>query len=98
MKVTCELCDEMMCREDMTQHLEQDCGMMEETCELGCKMTMTRDELKIHVINTCVQRKVSCEYCWEYFKFCDMSNHLDKCPKMEVSCDLKCGVVSTSVK
>ena len=82
-----------MRREDVTKHLKQDCGMMEETCTLGCEMTMTRDELKIHVINTCVQRKVSCEYCWENLKFCNMSNHLDKCPKMEVSCELKCGVV-----
>ena len=94
MKVSCELnCGIVMLREDLTQHLKQDCGMMVEPCTLGCGVRMTRDELKIHVINTCVQRKVSCEYCWEILKFCNMSNHLEKCPKMEVSCELKCGVV-----
>ena len=94
MEVFCELnCGIVMLREDVKQHLEQDCGMMEKTCILGCEMRMTRDELENHVINTCVQREVSCEHCWEDFKFCDMTNHLDKCPKMEVSCELKCGVV-----
>ena len=92
MKVTCELCDEMMCREDVTQHLEQDCVMMG-TCELGCGMRMTRDELKIHIINICEHREVSCENCWEELKSYDMSDHLEMCPKMKVSCELKCGVV-----
>ena len=54
---------------------------------------MTRDELKIHVTETCVHRFIPCEHCKKDFKFCDMTHHLEKCPKMEVSCELKCGVV-----
>ena len=94
MEVSCELkCSKIMCREDMTQHLKQECGLMVEMCKLGCGKEMTRNELRIHVTDTCVQRLIQCEHCKGDFKFCDMSAHLDVCPKMEVSCELKCGVV-----
>ena len=94
MEVSCELkCRKRLCREDMVQHLKQECGLVVETCRLGCGVEMTRDELKIHVIETCVQRFIPCEHCKNDFKYCDMTHHLDKCPKMEVSCELKCGVV-----
>ena len=94
MKVSCELkCGERLCRENMAQHLKQECGMVAETCRLGCGVEMTRDELKTHVTETCVQRLIPCEHCKKDFKFCDMTYHLDRCPKMEVSCELKCGVV-----
>ena len=94
MEVSCELkCGKIMCREDMTQHLKQECGLMVEMCKLECGKEMTRNELRIHVTDTCVQRLIQCEHCKGDFKFCDMSAHLDVCPKMEVSCELKCGVV-----
>ena len=94
MEVSCELkCSKRLCRENISQHLKQECGLVVETCRLGCGVKMTRDELKIHVTETCVHRFIPCEHCKEDFKFCDMTHHLDKCPKMEVSCELKCGVV-----
>ena len=94
MEVSCELkCGKRLCRENMAQHLKQECGLVVETCRLGCGVEMTRDELKIHVTETCVQRFIPCEHCKKDFKFCDMIHHLDKCPKMKVSCELKCGVV-----
>ena len=94
MEVSCELkCSKRLCRENIEQHLKQECGLVVETCRLGCGVEMTRDELKIHVTETCVQRFIPCEHCKKDFKFCDMTHHLDKCPKMEVSCELKCGVV-----
>ena len=94
MEVSCELkCGKIMCREDMTQHLKQECGLMVEMCKLGCGKEMTRNELRIHVTDTCVERLIHCEHCKRDFKFCDMSAHLDVCPKMAVSCELKCGVV-----
>ena len=94
MEVSCELkCGKRLCRENIPQHVEQECGLVVETCRLGCGVEMTRDELKIHVTETCVQRFIPCEHCKKDFKFCDMTHHLDKCPKMEVSCKLKCGVV-----
>ena len=67
--------------------------MVVETCRLGCEVEMTRDELKIHVTETCVHRFIPCDHCKKDFKFCDVTHHLEKCPKMEVSCELKCGVV-----
>ena len=94
MKVSCELkCGVVMCRENMTQHLEWDCGLMVEMCKLGCDMKMTRNKLKIHLTDTCVLRLIQCEHCKGDFKFCDMSAHLEVCPKMEVSCELKCGKI-----
>ena len=94
MEVSCELtCGVIMCRKDMTQHLEKECGLMVETCKLGCDMKMTRDELKIHVTDTCVLRLIRCEHCQRDVNFCDMPNHMDACPKMEVSCELACGVI-----
>ena len=94
MEVSCELkCGKRLCRENIPQHLKEECGLVVETCRLGCGLEMTRDELKIHVTKTCVQRFIPCEHCKKDFKFCDMTHHLDKCPKMEVSCELKCGVV-----
>ena len=91
MKVSCELaCGVLLCRSKMTQHLKEECGLVVETCKLGCDMKMTRDELKIHVTDTCVQRLIQCEHCQRDVKFCDMPNHLEVCPQMEVSCELKC--------
>ena len=94
MEVLCELkCGKRLCRENMAQHLKQECGLVVEKCELGCGVKWTRNELEIHVKATCPQRKTSCKHCKKDFKFCDMTHHLDKCPEMEVSCILKCGVV-----
>ena len=92
MEVSCELCDIEMCREDITEHLEKECGMVVVTCELGCGVELTRDELKIHVTDTCVQRKIPCKHCKGNVKLCDMTNHIDVCPRMEVSCEL-CDIV-----
>ena len=73
-------------------HLDT-CGYVYETCKLRCGVVLQRNELRIHMTDTCVQRLIQCEHCKGDFKFCDMFAHLDVCPKMEVSCELKCGVV-----
>ena len=94
MEVSCKLeCGKRLCRENMAQHLEQECGLVVETCKLRCGVELTRDKLKIHVTDTCVQREIPCEHCGEDFKYCDMTNHLDVCPKMKVSCELGCDVI-----
>ena len=94
MEVSCELkCGKKLYRGNMAQHLEQECGLVVEMCKLGCGVELTRDELKIHVTDTCLQREIPCEHCGEDFKYCDMTNHLDVCPKMKVSCELGCGVI-----
>ena len=73
-------------------HLDT-CGYVYETCKLRCGVVLQRNKLRIHVTDTCIQRLIQCEHCKGDFEFCDMSAHLDVCPKMEVSCELKCGVV-----
>ena len=94
MEVSCELkCGVVMCREVMTQHLKQECGLMVEMCKLGCGVKLTRNELRIHMTDTCVQRLIKCEHCKGALKFCNMSTHLAKCPKIEMSCEFNCGVV-----
>ena len=93
-KVSCELkCGIVMCRDKVAQHLKKECGKVEEDCKLGCGVKLTRDELIIHVTDKCVQRLIVCEHCKENFIFRDMPKHLDMCPKMKVSCELKCGFV-----
>ena len=92
-KVSCELnCGVLVCRDSTLQHLEQECGLVEEECNLGCGMKLIRNELRIHVTDTCVLRLVPCEHCKRSVKFCDMSRHLEMCPKIEVSCEF-CGKV-----
>ena len=93
MEVSCVLCGTNITREDISEHLKFDCGMVQTTCELGCGVELTRYELKIHVKDKCPQRKLKCQHCNMDCKFCELSEHLDKCPKMNVSCDLKCGKV-----
>ncbi|KAI6647983.1 TNF receptor-associated factor 4 [Oopsacas minuta] len=91
----CELnCGVVLCREDMPHHLNKDCGRMVEHCKLGCGIELPRDELDMHVNTKCVQRMIPCEHCHIGFKACDMSNHMEECPKMILSCELKCGKVA----
>ena len=92
MEVSCELkCGEKLYRENMAQHLEQECGLVVETCKLGCGVVLIRDELKVHEKGDCPQRKIPCKLCKRSVRFCDMTNHLGECPKMEMSCELECG-------
>ena len=72
----------------MLQHLKHDCGMVQETCQLGCGVKLTRNELKIHKKDTCVQRKIACKHCYISLKFCDKSIHLRECPNVKVTCEL----------
>ena len=67
------------------------CGHVYEMCKLGCGVVIQRDEINVHEMEKCPQRIVECEHCNNEFKSCELLTHLDKCPKMEVSCELKCG-------
>ena len=73
-------------------HLDT-CGYVYEECSLKCGVVLSRDELRNHVNEICNQRKIQCEHCSKYFKVCEMTKHLDKCPKMKLECELGCGVV-----
>ena len=74
------------------KHLDT-CGYVLETCKLRCGVVLQRDELKVHEKEKCPQRIVKCEHCRRELKSCELLKHLSKCPKMKVSCELKCGVV-----
>ena len=94
MEVPCEVkCGKRLCRENMAHHLDQECGLVVEICKLRCGVELTRDELKIHMTDTCVQRQIPCEHCGKDFKSCDIASHFGVCHKMEVSCELGCGVI-----
>ena len=72
-------------------HLDT-CGYVLEACRLRCGEVLQRDELKVHEREKCPQRIVKCKHCRTKFKSCELATHLEKCPKMEVSCELKCGM------
>ena len=74
---------------DCEKHLEV-CGYVHETCKLGCGVVLSRDELRIHLKEICVQRIVVCEYCRENHKFCDLLTHHSMCNKISVPCELGC--------
>ncbi|KAI6655459.1 hypothetical protein LOD99_11410, partial [Oopsacas minuta] len=94
MLLKCELkCGTVVSREDMAQHLEKYCRRGIEHCKLGCGIELSRDELEMHVNDECVQRMIPCKHCKRNFKVCDISNHLEECPKMLLKCELKCGTV-----
>ena len=71
-------------------HLDT-CGYVYETCKLRCGVVLQRNELKVHEKENCTQHIVECKHCRQDFKSCELTNHLGVCPKMEVSCELKCG-------
>ena len=91
MKVSCKLCDTEIAREELEQHLKYHCGMVQETCKLGCGVELTRDKLRIHEKDNCIQRIIRCEYCFIKVIYCDNSKHLKECPEMKVLCD-QCNV------
>ena len=92
MKASCGLkCGEVMCRMNMSRHFTYDCGMVQETCKLGCGVELTRDEPRVHVKGTSVRRMIRCEHCSISVKLCDKPKHLEKCPRVIAACQL-CGV------
>ena len=72
-------------------HLDM-CGYVYEVCKLRCGVVLHRNKLKVHQKGNCPQRIVKCKHCRKDFKSCTiLTNHLNECPKMEVSCEQKCG-------
>ncbi|KAI6647249.1 TNF receptor-associated factor 4 isoform X2 [Oopsacas minuta] len=69
------------------------CSHVHEKCKLGCDIVLPRHELSIHVSEQCNFREIPCEHCQTDFKVCDMPDHIEKCPKMPLKCELKCGTV-----
>ena len=77
---------------DCENHLDT-CSYVQETCKLKCGVVLKRNDLVTHEKENCVQRIVNCEHCKKNFKFCELTKHLEMCPKVKVLCELKCGLV-----
>ena len=94
LKCSCPLigrgCEWLGSLESCENHLDT-CGYVLEKCELECGVVLIREELRIHEKEKCPNRMVKCEHCMKDFKSCELDGHLEKCPKMKVSCDLECG-------
>ena len=88
MKITCSLCHTQIIREDMEQHFDYDCGTVKEKCSLGCGAVLTRNDLKIHVTNICIERKIRCQHCHINVKVCSNPKHLKECPYVKITCEL----------
>ena len=78
--------------EDCENHLDT-CGYVYETCKLNCGEVLRREELERHEKENC-SSQVKCDHCDENFIFRELNGHLEKCPRMKVSCDL-CGTKIT---
>ena len=77
---------------DCENHLDT-CGYVQEMCKLKCGVVLQRNDHVTHEKENCVQRIVKCEHCEKNFKFYELTEHLDVCPRTKVSCELKCGLV-----
>ena len=55
-------------------------------------IVLQRNELKVHEKENCPLRIVECKHCRKDFRSCELPNHIDECPKMNILCTL-CGIV-----
>ena len=72
------------------------CGYVYKECKLGCGELLRREEFERHKKESCTRRVVKCDHCYKNFVYCELNEHLDKCPKMKVSCiHMRCGTEVT---
>ena len=96
LKCSCPLlergCEWLGTLKDLETHLDT-CDYVGDKCKLGCGVVLQRNELKVHEEEKCSQHIVKCEHCSKEFIFGVLTVHTEKCPKMQVSCELKCGKI-----
>ena len=85
-------CDWLGTLENIENHLTT-CGHVSVTCELKCKMVLKRNEMLEHVLEKCPLRKIACLHCTGKYKACEMEEHVKVCKKVEMLCELGCGVL-----
>ena len=94
LKCSCPLfkrgCEWLGRLENVENHLTT-CGQVYVSCELRCGVVSTRDEMRRHVKEECLQRKEACFHCSEVYKVCEIVEHVEVCEKVEVMCELGCG-------
>ena len=96
LKCSCPLlergCEWIGTLKDCEKHLET-CSYVRDQCKLACGAVLHRNKLRAHEAEKCPNRKVECEHCNQYFTFGDLTTHHKECPKIELSCELKCDVI-----
>ena len=71
------------------KHLEM-CSYVHEACKLGCGVVLSRDELRIHLSESCDRREIQCMHCEKATIVVELTDHLLVCEKMVVPCELGC--------
>ena len=61
-------------------------------CYNACGVILPVSELDLHLIHSCVKRRVACEYCNEDFIHEKLTNHYLTCLEYQVSCPNNCSV------
>nr|XP_047130467.1 TNF receptor-associated factor 5 isoform X2 [Hydra vulgaris] len=73
-------------------HLET-CEYQEVKClNEQCSTSLLRKELSDHMETKCIYRLVTCQYCNQKIRFCEMQIHLETCESLPLYCVNQCGM------
>ena len=61
-------------------------------CYNACGVILPVSELDLHLIRSCVKRRVACEYCNQYFMYEELTNHYITCLEYQFPCPNNCSV------
>ena len=80
----------------LRDHLKM-CQLLRIPCPLGCPqeggdgvMRVERGQMETHKLEVCLMRSLSCEFCEERVKACEMNAHLVTCEEFVIYCPNKC--------
>ena len=59
-------------------------------CYNACDVILPRSELDLHLTHLCVKRRVTCEYCNQYFIDTELTNHYITCLEYQFPCPNDC--------
>ena len=84
-------CDWVGRLECVEKHLTT-CVHVYASCQLRCGVVLARGAMRRHTRMECSQRGQACLHCLGVHKVCDMAEHVEVCGKVEMVCELGCGV------
>ena len=61
-------------------------------CYNACDVILPKSELDLHLIHSCMKRRVTCEHCNKYFIHEKLTNHYQICLEYQVPCPKNCNV------
>ena len=76
---------------EVEEHLNV-CKKVVVKCYNACDVILPRSELDLHLIHSCVKRRVTCEHCSKYSMYNELTNHYLKCLEYQVSCPNNCSI------